>query len=208
MRILFIGNSHTYYNDMPEIFARICRRNGIDTEITMITQGGKGWDFHVKEPEVQFNIRYGGYDAVVLQHTAHPMGDLKIMEENGGQLINWIENAGARPVLYMTWAAKRDGKDGQPVMSSAYRKLAQKYDCELAPVGEAWWRFHMLSPDVEQYAEDGEHASEIGSKIAAYTIAAVILKRDAKALSSKEQTENLICEAVSDAINAEKERLF
>ena len=84
MRILFIGNSHTYYNDMPEIFARICRRNGIDTEITMITHGGKGWDFHVKEPEVQFNIRYGGYDAVVLQHTAHPMGDLKIMEENGG----------------------------------------------------------------------------------------------------------------------------
>ena len=76
MRILFIGNSHTYYNDMPEIFARICRRNGIDTEITMITHGGKGWDFHVKEPEVQFNIRYGGYDAVVLQHTAHPMGCL------------------------------------------------------------------------------------------------------------------------------------
>ena len=25
MKILFIGNSHTYYNDMPHIFADTCR---------------------------------------------------------------------------------------------------------------------------------------------------------------------------------------
>lgn len=81
MRVLFIGNSHTYFNDMPQIFAEICRRNGIGTDVTMITHGGMGWDFHEKEPEVRFNIRYGGYDAVVLQHTAHPMGDLSVMEK-------------------------------------------------------------------------------------------------------------------------------
>ena len=28
-KILFIGNSYTYFNDMPDIFARICKENGI-----------------------------------------------------------------------------------------------------------------------------------------------------------------------------------
>ena len=40
MRTLFIGNSHTYFNDMPKIFADICRKNGIDMQVTMLTQGG------------------------------------------------------------------------------------------------------------------------------------------------------------------------
>ena len=126
MRVLFIGNSHTYFNDMPQIFAEICRRNGVGTDVTMITHGGMGWDFHEKEPEVRFNIRYGGYDAVVLQHTAHPMGDLSVMEKSGDTLIEWVKKAGARPILYMTWAAKRDGEGYQPVVSSAYRKLGKK----------------------------------------------------------------------------------
>lgn len=99
---------------MPQIFAEICRRNGVGTDVTMITHGGMGWDFHEKEPEVRFNIRYGGYDAVVLQHTAHPMGDLSVMEKSGDTLIEWVKKAGARPILYMTWAAKRDGEGYQP----------------------------------------------------------------------------------------------
>ncbi len=45
MRVLFIGNSHTYYNDMPHLFAQICQEKGIDTEVTMLAHGGKGWDF-------------------------------------------------------------------------------------------------------------------------------------------------------------------
>ena len=205
MRVLFIGNSHTYFNDMPQIFAEICRRNGIGTDVTMITHGGMGWDFHEKEPEVRFNIRYGGYDAVVLQHTAHPRGDLSVMEKSGDTLIKWVKEVGARPILYMTWAAKRDGEAYQPVMSSAYRKLGRKNLCDVAPVGEAWWRFHALSPETEQYADDGEHASFIGSTIAAYTIAAVTLNRDAKLLASDDPTERLICEAVSAAVHAERE---
>lgn len=61
-----------------------------------------GWDFHVNEPEVRFNIAYGGYDAVILQHVAHPMGDLSVMAQSGRQLIRWVQESGARPILYMT----------------------------------------------------------------------------------------------------------
>ena len=94
MRILFIGNSHTFFHDMPHTFAEICRRNGVQTEVTMLAHGGMGWDYHVKQPEVRFNIRFGQYDAVVLQHTAHPMGDLTVMAQAGKELIDWVAKHG------------------------------------------------------------------------------------------------------------------
>lgn len=176
MKVLFIGNSHTYYNDMPHMFADICREHHVDAEVTMLAHAGKGWDFHVEEPEVRFNILYGGYDAVVLQHTAHPMGDLSIMAESGRKLIQWVRDAGARPVLYMTWTTKADGEAAQATMSNAYRKIQQETGCELAPVGEKWWEYHRDHPEIELYARDGQHASEIGSRLAASVIAEVILK--------------------------------
>lgn len=175
MRVLFIGNSHTYYNDMPHLFARICRERNRDVSVTMLTHGGKGWDFHVEEPEVRFNILYGGYDAVVLQHTAHPMGDPDVMNRCGRKLIEWVRQAGARPILYMTWTTRADGEAAQESMSGAYRRLQQETGCELAPVGENWWKYHREHPDEEMYAEDGEHASPTGSRLAAATIAEVYL---------------------------------
>ena len=175
MRVLFIGNSHTFYNDMPHLFAQICREKGRDVEVTMLTHGGKGWDFHVEEPEVRFNIFYGGYDAVVLQHTAHPMGDPEVMNRCGRTLIEWVRQAGARPILYMTWTARADGEAAQAGMSGAYRRLQQETGCEMAPVGENWWKYHREHPDEEMSAEDGEHASLPGSRLAAATIAEVYL---------------------------------
>lgn len=176
MRILFIGNSHTYYNDMPHMFADICREHYVETEITMLAHGGKGWDFHVEEPEVKFNILYGGYDAVVLQHVAHPMGDLSVMVQCGRKLIRWAQEAGARPILYMTWTTKADGEAAQETMSNAYRELQKETGCELAPVGEKWWEYHRAHPEIELYAMDGQHASEAGSRLAAGVIAEVIMR--------------------------------
>lgn len=178
MKVLFIGNSHTYYNDMPHLFTQLCRERGIDTEVTMLAHGGKGWDFHLEEPEVKFNIFHGGYDAVILQHTAHPMGDLSVMAQCGRRLIEWVQMAGARPVLYMTWTTKADGEAAQPSMSNAYRKLQEETGCELAPVGEKWWEYHLAHPEVELYASDGQHASPAGSRLAASVIAETLLSVD------------------------------
>lgn len=175
MRVLFIGNSHTYYNDMPHIFAGLCREQNVDVAVTMLAHGGKGWDFHLQEPEVRFNILYGGYDAVVLQHVAHPMGDLSVMAESGRELIRWVKESGAAPVLYMTWTTKADGEAAQDSMSGAYRRLQQETGCALAPVGEKWWEYHREHPEVELYDADGQHASPAGSGLAASVIAETFL---------------------------------
>ena len=39
LRILFIGNSHTYYNDMPSMVVRRFREQGYDCEVTIKQKG-------------------------------------------------------------------------------------------------------------------------------------------------------------------------
>ena len=56
LRILFIGNSHTYFNDMPAMVAEKARKAGFDCEVTMIAHGGWYLEQHVQEPDVRFNI--------------------------------------------------------------------------------------------------------------------------------------------------------
>ena len=71
--ILFIGNSHTYYNDMPQMVRQRAAGDGFDCRITMIAHAGWFLEQHVKEPDVRFNILFGRYDYVVLQDHTHPM---------------------------------------------------------------------------------------------------------------------------------------
>lgn len=53
LRLLFIGNSHTYCNDMPLMAAKKARAAGYDCEVTMIAHGGWFLAQHVEEPDVR-----------------------------------------------------------------------------------------------------------------------------------------------------------
>ena len=101
MKVLFIGNSHTYFNDMPALFQSLCAEKGFSVHVTMLTKGGMGLDYHLKQEQTLFNIRYGGYDYVVLQHNAHPMGDLDAMHEAACALVKLIREAGS--TVYSDW---------------------------------------------------------------------------------------------------------
>ncbi len=169
MRVLFIGNSHTYFNDMPAMFRDICRENGIDAEVTMLTKGGMGLDYHAENEQTRFNILFGNYDYVVLQHVAHPMGEYYVLENGADKIMEWIARTDAKACLFMTWTEK-DNEGFQQEMSARYRKLADKHGCLVAPVGEKWWAYIHEHPDEELYYEDGQHASPAGSMLAARTI--------------------------------------
>lgn len=185
LRILFIGNSHTYFNDMPLMVARRFRDLQYDCEVTMIAHGGWFMIQHVQEPDVRFNILNGNYDYVVLQEHAHPFGPESVFFEAVHRLNEWIREAGAKPVIYMTWA-KKDEESRQERMTLAHKQIAEEIDALLAPVGENWWPYIHSCPDVDMYYGDGQHASEEGSEFAAKYIFETIRsiwKRDKNGMS-------------------------
>lgn len=166
LRILFIGNSHTYFNDMPEMVAEQFRKEQYDCEVTMIAHGGWFLEQHVNEPDVRFNILYGHYDYVVLQEHAHPFGPEEKFYGAVRQLNQWILEAGSKAVIYMTWA-KKDEEFNQERMTLAHEQIADELGMLLAPVGKYWWEYMRSYPDIEMYYKDGQHASPDGSRFAA-----------------------------------------
>lgn len=169
MRTLFIGNSHTYYNDMPKVFADICRGNGVDMQVTMLTKGGMGLEYHADNEQTRFNILFGDYDFIILQHVAHPMGEFSVLEEASDRIMEWIKQTRSIACFFMTWT-EEDNEAFQEEMSSRYRKLADKYGCKVAPVGEKWWAHIHEHPEIDLYFEDRRHASVEGTRLAAQTI--------------------------------------
>ena len=166
LRILFIGNSHTYFNDMPEMVAEQFRKEQYDCEVTMIAHGGWFLEQHVNEPDVRFNILYGHYDYVVLQEHAHPFGPEEKFYGAVRQLNQWILEAGSKAVIYMTWA-KKDEEFNQERMTLAHEQIADELGMLLAPFGKYWWEYMRSYPDIEMYYKDGQHASPDGSRFAA-----------------------------------------
>ena len=169
LSILFIGNSHTYYNDMPLMVKRRAEEAGYDCRVVMIAHGGWFLAQHVKEPDVRFNILHGNYDYVVLQEHAHPFGPEEEFHDAVMTLCKWIGDAGSTPVIYETWA-KRDEPEKQGIMDKAHQRAAEEAGALLAPVGELWWDRMRSRPELEMFAADGGHASPVGSDFAAEQI--------------------------------------
>lgn len=69
MKILFIGNSHTFVHYVPARVAHFCLSHGKPVETTMLTHPGMGLDWHLEQSQTYYNLLYGRYDAVVLHTT-------------------------------------------------------------------------------------------------------------------------------------------
>ncbi len=192
MRVLFIGNSHTFYNDMPYIFKQICQENDINVDVTMLARGYKGLDYHCKEPQTRFNILYGEYDYIVLQHLQSGFNK-DVLYTSVKKLKEWINMSGATPILYMTWSMKAE-REKQLELSEGYREVGEKLKIDVAPVGEVWWRFYDKFPQEVLYFSDDKHASKLGSTLAAYTIFNTIFGR-------KAETKNSLYQEINKLIN-------
>lgn len=171
MRILFIGNSHTYYNDLPRMVKDLLEYSGVRTQVTMSTEGGKGLIYHCNREDVNFNIYHGEYDVVVLQDKASRFNAQDFMEGARILMKNSLGHSTARRVLYMIWA-RRDEKENQKYITDSYTALGAEIGADVAPAGEVWHQLLRETPELENqlYRPDGNHATPLGSYLAATTL--------------------------------------
>ena len=99
MKVLFIGNSHTFVHYVPARTAEFCKSYGQPIEPVM------GLDWHLRQSQTYFNLLWGGYDAVILQHNAHPFPGKESLLEAGKQMAA-ITPEGTKNYLYMTSSEK------------------------------------------------------------------------------------------------------
>ena len=105
LNVLFIGNSFTARNDLPGLVAKLAAAKGKELRHRLISAGGASLRAHWNAGEAAKAIQTGGYDFVVLQEQSTlPVKNATRMHENVRLFDEAITSAGAKTVLYMTWA--------------------------------------------------------------------------------------------------------
>lgn len=168
LKVLFIGNSYTFYHRLPDIVAAMAARpeSPRKFEVRMVAQGGASLAQHW-EGGGRRALRSEPWDAVVLQdQSSLPMSNPAQIRRYAERLAGAARDSGARTVLFVTWAG-RDRPATQSVIDDAYAKAARAADATLAPVGTAWARVRERWPGVELYDQDGSHPSAAGTYLAA-----------------------------------------
>ena len=197
LKVLFIGNSHTLVNDVPELFARLAKQSGIQIDKRMIAEGGKTLEYHAGTEVLKESILHGDYDWIVLQHWAHPFNETYALSmENGAkQLFEMIGKTKSKAVFYKPWPRKSTAPGEYPLMSATYARLAKQYHAGFANVGDVFEKYRALYPGEMMYADDGEHASLLTSKIAAYVILRTITGKKPVCVTAEEKKIEAACDA-------------
>ncbi|MGD8523320.1 MAG: hypothetical protein PVF56_19390 [Desulfobacterales bacterium] len=109
LKVLFIGNSHTYLHFMPLMLEEMVKAS--DRGVTLVADQSTGEGFslewHWKNRATRDMLASRKWDFVVLQDRAGgPLEERKSFETHARLLNREIESQGAQSVFYMTWALK------------------------------------------------------------------------------------------------------
>jgi hypothetical protein len=169
-RVLFIGNSYTYYNDgVGTHMAGLAVAADSSRQVTAEQAAVAGYSLedHWNDPLTIDAIESGDWDAVVLQeHSTRPVDDPERMYTYARALDSTIRSSGARTVFFMTWA-RESAPDTIAVIAAVYSHIGEELDATVAPVGLAWERCRQADPGFDLYESDGSHPNEAGTYLAA-----------------------------------------
>jgi len=195
MRILFVGNSYTHYNKMPEIIQKMADQRGVKVEIHMSAESNHTFKMHSKREGLYKKIRQHKWDYVVLQGFSRELAfGNEYIDTAVVPYVNIIldsiykNNACTNVWLYETWGYLNGYSDGKiqmtyQEMSDAihigYLYLSKKYNFPIVPVGKVWETVKENFPSYSLYDNDGQHPAKLGSYLVAYCFYYSLLRQTA-----------------------------
>ena len=218
-RVLFIGNSHTYVNDLPMTFTALAASGKHAVETGMYAPGGWTLAQHAESTELSELIRSKKWNYVVVQEQSQipAAADSRAltMYPAARTLIGRIRRVGATPLFFETWA-RRDGwpENAMPTyeimqgqVKLGYAEIAHELLVRVVPAGDAWQSALKKDPSLVLWQEDGIHPTEAGTYLAACVFYAVIFKESPEGLSyrgnlSKEMAWELQAVAAKKVMNS------
>lgn len=187
VRVLFVGDSLTYYNDMPTMVHELAEVNERGPRVFAVSYTRPGfslrqaaeqqalsqllaeirWDYVVLQENFDL-IAYGGVD-----------GRMEASEPYARMLDAKIDRRGARTLLFLTWGVESDFLASQEALNRGYGALAFATGASIVAVGDAWKQALKLWPPLDLWNQDGGHPSLSGSYLTACTFYAYLTGNEA-----------------------------
>ncbi|NQX85226.1 MAG: T9SS type A sorting domain-containing protein [Flavobacteriaceae bacterium] len=215
-RVLFLGNSYTAYNNLPNLVSQMATNTGDTLIYDSNTPGGFRLMNHASNTTTLNKINADNWDFVTLQaqsqETSWSEAQMQIeVYPFATELVNVIRqnNTCSQPLFYMTWG--RENGDAQncefapwvctyegmdDAIRNTYTFMAQENTTEVAPVGAVWRYLRTHHPEVDLYTTDGSHPSVAGSYAAACAFYTMIYKKDPSLITWNASLDNNIANTI------------
>ncbi|MCF7793257.1 MAG: SGNH/GDSL hydrolase family protein [Candidatus Cloacimonetes bacterium] len=169
-RLLFIGNSITYYNGgVDEHTMNLA--NNIDPELGIecnsVTGGGWTLEMHYNNPATIDEITNGNYDMVILQEmTSRPVNDPDLFYYYATALDSIIADSGAQTAFFFSWPFEAEFNTMIEQQAAAYNYIGQQLDAPVFPIARAWQYSLQQNPEIDLFLPDGNHPTVQGTYLA------------------------------------------
>lgn len=177
LKILFIGNSMTFFWAIPESLEAMLETgtDNLRIEPERSLYGGKWLEYHFNKTNVVDMIKNGEFDYVVLQEgSGHPLNDPDLFFEYAEKFDTVIKESGAITLLYPSPIhLKHTDADRKEVMQR-FVELSKKIDAPIIPVCETVRLCYADRPETIWHNTDGVHMGMHGGYAVACTFYAAL----------------------------------
>ena len=170
IRLLFLGNSLTYTNDLPALVEQRALEQGFKVRADMIALPNYAIIDHWMDGKASKRILKGQYDFVIVQQGPSSQAEgLRLLKEGGSKFSELCKKKGARLCYYMVWPAREHYASFDAVIRN-HEEAARSNEALLCPVGKVWKGYIDTTGRYDYYGPDGFHPSLKGSQVAAAVI--------------------------------------
>ena len=184
LSVLFVGNSLTFVNDVPDLVQKLAASTAMQARLTVhsVTGGGARLEDHWRRGEAARALRKRRPGVLVIQgQSTEPLNAAADFARYATLLKAEADAVGARTILFQTWARppgdpfySRPASGGSPAamqarLNQAYDSLALELNVDVARVGEAFSLVQRQSPEIP-LLDGSQHATRAGSYLAAAVI--------------------------------------
>ena len=174
IQILFIGNSLTYTNNLPEIVEHIASDFNETVTTTTLCYPNYALIDHWNDGKLQKYIKTGSFNYVIIQQGPSSQNEGKqMLLEDGAKIKALCETHGSQLVYFMVWPSKHYYYTFDGVIAN-HELAANKNRALLSPAGIIWKTYDTYKDLENLYSTDDFHPSKTGSFLAALTLFSTI----------------------------------
>ena len=169
IKVLFVGNSLTFYNDLPGLVQQLSVMENRPVDVTAVTAPYVSLQWHWNRGKVQKLLAQEKWDYVVLQEfSRRPVTDPQNSEKYFELFAAEAQRAGAKPLIFQNWT--RSGRDSEyGTMFATYQAVKQRTSAAIVPIGLAWRLCAEKHPEIELFA-DSRHPTDEGTYLTACVV--------------------------------------
>ena len=188
LNILFIGNSYTFFYDVPGMILKIAKHdknNNTPLNVRSVTYGGATLTEHWSNQKTRQVIQSQHWDVLVLQEQSLQYMYGKNIVQSHDAIQKFYKHT--RPqkteiVLFKTWPRQpKSNWYSDPQYAKNLRnaeamfieihirvtQIAKRLNIRVAPIADYWYFTSLYYPDIDIYSPDSTHASVKGSYLTA-----------------------------------------